>query len=112
MPVAAAYFLPVSVFVAVTATPGRGTPPALPAVPAMTVPRIVPPCCAADAGGAGVCEEAADEVAGSALCVVGTDGALCIVAGGGAGVWAPDGNRPAMHTTTHTIALARRALNL
>src|SRR5215472_253308 len=101
MPVAAAYFLPVSVFVAVTATPGRGTPPALPTVPAMTVPRIVPPCCAADAGGAG-----------SALCVVGTDGALCVVAGGGAGVWAPDGNRPAMHTTTHTIALARRALNL
>jgi hypothetical protein len=43
MSVVVAYFLPVSVLVAVTDTPGSGT------VPLFTLPEIVPPCAAAGA---------------------------------------------------------------
>src|SRR6185437_288314 len=114
MPVAAAYFLPVSVFVAVTATPGSGTPPALPTVPAMTVPRTVPPCGCGAVDGAEACGAEADGVAGSAAdcvgCVAGTGG--CVAAGADPGVCAPIENRPAMHTTMHTTVLTILALNL
>jgi hypothetical protein len=57
---------------AVTATPGRGTPPGLPAVPAMTVPRMVPPCVGA---GCGVGVAAAVCVGAAAAGAVGVAGA-------------------------------------
>ena len=44
MSVVVAYFFPVNEFTAVIATPGSGTPPAFPTVPATTRPVIVPPC--------------------------------------------------------------------
>jgi hypothetical protein len=46
--VVVAYFFPVNVFVAVTATPGSGT------TPAFTVPVIVPPLASTEAAGAGL----------------------------------------------------------
>src|ERR1700733_9691095 len=58
--VVVAYFLPVSVLVAVTATPGSGTPPAF------TVPLMLPPCGAAGAVGVAEGGVAAGEVAGAA----------------------------------------------
>src|SRR5580658_2232075 len=113
MPVAAAYFLPVSVLVAVTATPGSGTPPALPTVPAIMVPRIVPPCGAE--GDVEACEleadGAADSGAGCAGWAAGADGApVCVAAG--VGVCAPNGTKPVMHTTMYTIQLDLRPQSL
>src|SRR4051794_3962760 len=61
--VVVAYFFPVKVFVAVTATPGRGT------APAFTVPLMVPPFASAVGAGA---------VAGAGV------GGAVVCAGGGA----------------------------
>jgi hypothetical protein len=100
--------LPVSVLVAVTATPGRGTPPGLPTVPAMIVPRIVPPCGAGVAGSVAAGElEVCGSVAGGTGCVAGAEGAaVCVAAGAGVGVCAPIGTSPAMHKTTlHLLGL-------
>src|ERR1035438_887343 len=58
MSVVVAYFFPVRVVVAVTATPGNGTPLAF------TVPRMVPPC--ASTGAAGAVGAAGAAVAGAA----------------------------------------------
>src|ERR1039458_741472 len=71
MSVVVAYFFPVRVVVAVTATPGNGTPLAF------TVPRMVPPCASTGAAGA------AAVAAGAA--VAGADGAAGAVVAGAAG---------------------------
>ena len=73
MSVVVAYFFPVRVVVAVTATPGNGTPLAF------TVPRMVPPC--ASTGAAGAAVAGATGAAGAAVA-----GAAGAAAAGAAGV--------------------------
>src|ERR1035438_9354636 len=89
MSVVVAYFFPVRVVVAVTATPGNGTPLAF------TVPRMVPPCASTGAAGAAAAEAAvagADGAAGAAVAgaagaaVAGAAGAAVAGAAGTAGV--------------------------
>src|ERR1035441_9203305 len=72
MSVVVAYFFPVRGLVAVTATPGSGTPLAF------TVPRMVPPCAASGAAGA-----TGAAVAGAAG--VAAAGAAGVAAAGAAG---------------------------
>src|ERR1019366_3517854 len=69
MSVVVAFFFPVRVVVAVTATPGNGTPLAF------TVPRMVPPCASTGAAGA----------AGAGAAVAGADGAAGVAVAGAAG---------------------------
>src|ERR1035438_2126995 len=81
MSVVVAYFFPVRVVVAVTATPGNGTPLAF------TVPRMVPPCTPTGAAGAAAAEAAvagADGAGGAAA--AGAAGAAVAGAAGTAGV--------------------------
>ena len=80
MSVVVAYFFPVSVLVAVTATPGRGTPLAF------TVPWMVPPCGSAATTGATATDARAGGAAG--VCAAGADGAAVGACGAGvAGAW-------------------------
>src|ERR1017187_3766210 len=73
MSVVVAYFFPVRVLVAVTATPGSGIPLAF------TVPRMVPPCAASGAAG-GVAAGAAVAGAAGAAAAAGAAG-VCSAAG-------------------------------
>ena len=78
MSVDVAYFLPVRVLAAVIATPGSGTPPGLPTVPATTRPAIVPPCAAAAVScAAGACAGVAAGVAAVAAVAAGAAGPCC-----------------------------------
>src|SRR5947209_8703077 len=99
MSVVVAYFLPVRLLVAVTATPGNGV------VPAFTVPLMVPPCGVADAMTAGcgcpigpppsVCRAAGAAVAAPSVAGVGPAALGCARSASPASIAAP---RPTAHS--------------